>query len=317
MTTARPRIRVITQLRFGGPEVLRVEERPRPVPAPGEVLVRVRAAGAGPVDAGARSGAVPLYGEPPFVLGRDVAGVVAAAGEGVTRFAAGDEVFGAVAGGGYAEYVTAPAGHFTAAAGPDALDPVRAAVVPTALLTAWQALIDVARIAPGTRVLVHAAAGGAGHVAVQLARAEGAYVIGTAHAGQHGFLCGLGVDDPVDPASADFATAVRDVDVALDLVGGDLAARTLGTLRPGALLVSAVPWDPGVTPEEVEARGLRFAVVDGGIPGVRLEKAAALLTVGLVRPHVAAALPFTEAPKAHELIESGDTAGGIVLVMQE
>ncbi|WP_332112924.1 alcohol dehydrogenase catalytic domain-containing protein [Streptomyces sp. ActVer] len=161
MTTALPRTRVITQHRFGGPEVLEVEERERPVAGPGEVLLRVRAAGVNAVDRLVRSGTAPLFGEPPFVLGNDVSGVVEAAGAGVTRFRPGDEVFGKVLGGGYAEYVAAPADQF--AAKPSTLDHVHAAAAPTATLTAWQALVDLAQVGPGTRVLVHAAGGGVGH----------------------------------------------------------------------------------------------------------------------------------------------------------
>ena len=196
MTTEHPRTQVITQCRFGGPEVLEVEERPLPVPAAGEVLVRVRAAGINAIDLLVRSGTAPLYGEPPFTLGRDLSGVVEAVGEGVTRLRPGDEVFGKVDAGAYATHVTAPAAHF--AAKPATVDHVHAAAAPTATLTAWQALIDIARVGPGTRVLIHAAAGGVGHAAVQLAKAEGAFVVATARADRHDFLRGLGADELVD-----------------------------------------------------------------------------------------------------------------------
>ncbi|WP_151483418.1 NADP-dependent oxidoreductase [Streptomyces albicerus] len=315
MTTALPRTRVITQHRFGGPEVLEIEERERPVPGPGEILVRVRAAGVNAVDRLVRSGVAPLFGAPPFTLGADVSGVVEEVGAGVSRFRPGDEVFGKILAGGYAEHVTAPADEF--AAKPSSLDHVHAAAAPTATLTAWQALIDIARVAPGTRVLIHAAAGGVGHAAVQIAKAEGAYVVGTARADKHDLLRELGIDEPVDYTVTDFATAVRDMDVALDLVGGDYGPRTLSTLRPGGLLVSALPGDLGLSPEDVEARGMRFAVVQVERSGTRLGKIASLLAGGRVRIHVDAVLPFTEAAKAHELGESGHTKGKIVLTLPE
>ncbi|MDQ0949455.1 NADPH:quinone reductase-like Zn-dependent oxidoreductase [Streptomyces phaeochromogenes] len=315
MTTALPRTRVITQHRFGGPEVLEIEERERPVAGPGEILLRVRAVGVNAVDRLVRSGAAPLFGEPPFVLGGDVSGVVEAAGAGVTRFRPGDEVFGKVLGGGYAEHVAAPADQF--AAKPSTLDHVHAAAAPTATLTAWQALVDLAQVGPGTRVLVHAAGGGVGHAAVQIAKAEGAYVVGTARADKHEFLRDLGVDEPVDHTDTDFATAVRDMDVALDLIGGDYGPRTLGTLRPGGLLLSALPGDTGLSAEDVEARGMRFAVVRVEPSGMRLAKIASLLAGGRVRIHVDAVLPFAEAAKAHEVGEAGHTKGKIVLSLPE
>lgn len=315
MTTEDPRTQVMTQHRFGGPEVLEPSDRPRPVPAGNEILLRVHAAGVNPVDRLIRSGTAPLYGEPPFILGLDVSGVVEAAGTDVTRFRPGDEVFGKIPGGGYATHVTAPAAHF--AAKPATLDHVHAAAAPTAALTAWQALIDIARIGPGSRVLVHAAAGGVGHAAVQLAKAEGAYVIGTARADKHAFLYDLGADRLVDYTTADFADTVHDVDVALDLVGGDYGPRTLGTLRPNGLLISALPGSLGLAPEDVEARGMRFAVLQSEPSGERLAKIATLLATHRIRIHVEAALPFAEAAKAHELGEAGHAKGKLVLVMAD
>ncbi|MER6632918.1 NADP-dependent oxidoreductase [Streptomyces sp. NPDC000987] len=305
----------------------RSQERPRPVPAADEVLLRVLAAGVVPAGRAARPGAAPPkgkspngqppkaeppYGEPPFTPGLDVSGVVAAAGADVTRFGPGDEVFGRIDDGGCAGHVTVPAGRL--APKPATLDHVHAAGAPTAALTAWQALIDVGRVGPGTRVLIHAADGGAGDMAVQLARAEGAYVVATARADRHGLVRDLGADELLDPATADLAAVVHDIDVALDLVGGADGPRALGTLRPNGLLVCAVPGDPGLAPEDVEARGMRFAVVRAEPSGERLAKAAGLLADGRLRVHVAAVLPFTEAAKARELCEAGGAGGAVVLV---
>src|SRR4051794_32136522 len=227
----------------GGPDVLELREVDRPEPAPTEVLVRVAAAGVNPVDWKVREEPwLPdLMGEPPLILGWDVAGRVEAVGFGVTRFAPGDRVFGmpwfprlARA---YAEYVTAPSRQL--APTPDALSDEAAAGVPLAGLTAWEALVETAGVGDGDRVLVHAAAGGVGHLAVQIAKARGAHVIGTARSEKHDFLRDLGVDEPIDYTAQPFEEAASDVDVVLDLVGGDnYGLRSLQTLREHGLLVA-------------------------------------------------------------------------------
>lgn len=174
-----PNMRAIRQYSYGGPEVLRLESVPRPEPSPTEVLVRVHAAGVNPVDWKTRAGtyADAVLGEPPFTVGWDVSGVVERLGSGVTRFAIGDEVYGLARfprqAGAYAEYVTAPSRHF--ARKPSGLSHTEAAGLPLAGLTVWQALVETAQVRPGQRVLVHAAAGGVGHLAVQLAKHLGTY----------------------------------------------------------------------------------------------------------------------------------------------
>lgn len=182
------------------------------------------------------------------------------------------------------------------------------------MLTAWHALIDIARIGPGSRVLIRAAAGGAGHLAVQLAKAEGAYVIGVAAAADHGFLRDLGADELVDDTAGDFTESVHDIDAALDLVGGEHALRTLDTLHPNGILLATVPADLGLAPEDVEARGLRFALVRAEPSGGLLSRVAPLLADRRIRVHVATTLPLAEAAKAHELAEEGRSRGGIILV---
>ncbi|MFD8573441.1 NADP-dependent oxidoreductase [Streptomyces sp. NPDC057694] len=308
-------MRVITQRRLGGPEVLELVEVGRPVPGAGEVLVRVHAAGVNPVDRLARTGEAPLFGDPPFTLGRDLSGVVESCGGDVTGLRPGDEVFGMIPGGAYADCVVVRTEHL--APKPATVDHVHAAAVPAAALTAWQALIDTGHMAPGRRVLVHAAAGGVGHIAVQIAKAEGAYVIGSARADKHEFLRGLGVDEPLDYTTTDFARTVRDVDVALDLIGGAYGPRTLATLRPGGLLASVVLSDPGVTTRDAQARGVTFVPVSVRPSGATLGKVAALMAAGRVRSHVSARLPLEGAGKAHELSETGRTQGKIVLTLVE
>ncbi|MFI6443843.1 NADP-dependent oxidoreductase [Kitasatospora sp. NPDC050543] len=313
-------MRAVVQHGFGGPEVLRVEDVPRPEPLPTEVLVRVNAAGINPVDWKTRKGGgmAGVLGEPPFVLGWDVSGVVEAVGFGVTTLAPGDEVYGMPwfprAAGGYAEYVTAPARQF--ARKPAKIGHEQAAAVPLAALTAWQALVDTAGVRPGQRVLIHAAAGGVGHFAVQFARHLGAYVIGTASSGRHDWLTALGADELIDYTAVRFEEAVRDVDVVIDLVGDEhhgTSTRSLEVLRPGGLLV-AVP--SGVSPEllaAAEARGLRASAFLVEPDGPALATIAALIDAGEVSVEVEEVFPLEQAARAHVRGEAGRTRGKLVL----
>src|SRR6185312_1255705 len=187
----------------------------------------------------AGTGVAAVLGPPPFTVGWDVAGTVDAVGPGVTRFAVGDAVFGMPwfprAAGAYAEFVTAPSRHF--AHRPAGLSEVEAGALPLAGLTAWQSLVDVAHVRPGERVLVHAAAGGVGHLAVQIAKARGAHVIGTASAGKHDLLRSLGADELIDHRAQRFEEVVEPVDLVYDLVGGEVAQRSLDVLRPDGLMI--------------------------------------------------------------------------------
>ncbi|MBO0652640.1 NADP-dependent oxidoreductase [Streptomyces triculaminicus] len=311
-------MRAISQNAPGGPDVLELVETDRPEPGPTEILVRVHAAGVNPVDWKSRDRGVLVSGAAtPFTLGWDVAGVVEAVGAGVTLFAPGDEVYGMPrfphAAGAYADYVTAPARHF--AHQPAGLGHVGSAALPLAALTAWQALVDTADIRPGRRVLVHAAAGGVGHLAVQIAKARGAYVIGTAREPKHAFLRDLGADELVDYSQQDFAEVVHDVDVVLDTIGGDYVHRSLRTLRPGGTLVTIVPPDDTFPAEAARAAGVRatFVLVEPDRTGLR--EIAALVESGQLRVEVDAVFPLEEAAKAHELGERGRTTGKIVLTV--
>jgi NADPH:quinone reductase-like Zn-dependent oxidoreductase len=312
-------MRVVTQDKFGGPEVLYVGTRPIPRPLPTEILVRVQAAGVNPVDWKTRAGKgmARILGEPPFVLGWDVCGVVDAVGTGVTRFRAGDEVYGMPwfprQAGAYGEYVTAPSRHF--AAKPTTLDHVQAGSMPLAALTAWQSLVVTAGLSAGDRVLVHAAAGGVGHLAVQIAKARGAYVIGTARHAKHQLLSDLGVDEPVDYTAVRFEDAVRDVDVVLDLVGGEYSLRSAAVLRPGGLLVSV----PSVLPEGLADAAAQHDIRFTGIlvepDYAALELISDMVDSGQLRPLVGDSFPLDQAGKAHEIGEAGRNVGKIVLVV--
>ena len=185
--------------------------------------------------------------------------MVEAVGIGVVRFQPGDEVFGMLSypygHGSHAEYVTAPARAF--APKPASLDHSQAGALPLVSLTAWQALVENADLQPGQRVLIHAAAGGVGHVAVQIAKARGAYVIGTASAGKHDSCASIGVDEAIDYRETDFTEAVKDVDVVLDTIGGETSMRSLRVLRPGGVVVSILPVGSADFHEEAERLGVR------------------------------------------------------------
>ncbi|MGW1215151.1 NADP-dependent oxidoreductase [Streptomyces sp. NPDC002499] len=308
-------MRAISQDTLGGPEVLKLVELERPQPRTNEVLVRVHAAGLNPTDWKHRKTGG-FLGEPPFVLGWDVSGTVEAVGVGVARFRPGDEVFGMLSypygHGSHAEYVTAPARTF--AHKPASIDHTQAGALPLVSLTAWQGLVEYADVQPGQRVLIHAAAGGVGHVAVQIAKARGAYVIGTASAGKHDFLRSIGVDEPIDYRETDFTEAVKDVDIVLDTLGGDTALRSMRVLRPGGQLVSIVPIGSNEFYEEAERLGVRALrmLVDASHSG--MAAIAELVEAGKLRATIAATFPLAEAAEAHALGGTGRTAGKIVLL---
>ena len=309
-----PTMRLISQATLGGAEVLELVVRRRPIPGPTEVLVRITAAGVNPLDWKTRARGA-FLGEPPFTVGADLAGVVAAVSEGVTRFAVGDRVFGMPRfpreAATYAEYATAPARHL--ARTPPGLSDVEAAALPMAALTAWQALVDTADVQPGQRVLVHGAAGGIGHVAVQIAKARGAYVIGTARADRHPFLAALGVDEAIDYTRCEPAAVVRDLDVVLDLAGGLTAVRSLPVLRDGGILIGV---SSGIDAARAAADGrvrVCYLLVEPDHSG--LEAIAALVDRRALRVHVARTFPLADAQLAHRLGEMGGVTGKLVLAV--
>lgn len=308
-------MRAVTQHSFGGPEVLEITEAAMPVPLPSEVLVRIRASAVNPVDAMARSGALPLLGEPPFVLGWDISGVVEQVVPGVNRFRAGDEVYGMPffprAAGGYADYIAVPSRQL--ARKPARIDHEHAAALPLAGLTAWHSLVDIAHLDSGQRVLIHGGGGGVGHLAIQLAKARGAHVVATASAPKHEFVRGLGADHVIDYRTVDFSDVAHDFDVVLETVGGGYAEQSLRSLRPGGLLITVVERTSTVLRARTEAAGMRFAGVTVEPDYVGLEALAGLVDSGQLHPNVAHELPLARAAQAHELIESGHATGKVVL----
>jgi NADPH:quinone reductase-like Zn-dependent oxidoreductase len=306
----------------GGPEVLEVLDVERPRPGPAEVLIRTAAAGVSPVDWQVRAGSwVPdAMGEPPMMLGWDVAGTVEEAGPDVLRFEPGDRVFGLPR---FPELARCDAEHVAAperflALIPDSISDEQAGALPLAGLTAWQAL-DTAGLGEGDRVLVHAAAGGVGHLAVQIAKARGAYVIGTARSEKHAFLRQLGVDEPIDYTAGPIEETVSDVDVVLDLVSedDDGLIRSLATLGKGGLLVAVAGELGRNVISAVREQAKRATAIDVEPDRTGLESLAALSEEGELEVVIEEAFPLERLAQAHERLQAGRVSGKLVLVTAE
>jgi NADPH:quinone reductase-like Zn-dependent oxidoreductase len=323
---------------FGGPEVLRHDEAPVPEPAPGEVLVRVHAVGINPPDWYSREGMpdVPAELKPPVELplipGTDVSGVVEAVAADVTGFSAGDEVFGllrfptSLQGSAYAEYVTAPASDF--ARKPAAVDHVRAAALAMSGLTAWQFLIELGHDHPspfqeaqhrpmalgsGKTVLVNGAAGGVGHLALQLAKWKGARVIAVASGAHEAFLRELGADEFIDYTRVRTEEVVRDLDLVLDTVGGPGSRRFLRTLKRGG---SLYPVYFGEFDDDENAElGITVTAAQVRSNGAQLAELGRLLADGTIKVAIDSTFPLKDAQAAHERAAQGHLRGKIVLTV--
>jgi NADPH:quinone reductase-like Zn-dependent oxidoreductase len=298
---------------YGGSDVLVFEEMPRPQADAGEVLIRVHAAGINPLDWKVRDGHLKerMRHQLPLVPGWDVSGVVEAVASDVTAYKIGDEVYGLLnfmGDGAYAEYVVTTTQNL--AFKPKAIDHNQAGAVPLAALTAWQALFDVADLKSGQIVLIHAAAGGVGHFAVQFAKWKQAKVIATASANNENFLLELGADEVIDYSTTKFEEVVNDVDVVLDTMAGETRQRSWKVLKKGGILVATL----GISDQEIDQQqGVR----GGGLmvhPDVdQLTQIAALIDDGNLKPEVSTILPLEEAAQAHELSQTGHVRGKIVL----
>jgi len=298
---------------YGGPEVLVYEDAPRPHPGAGEVLVRIHAAGINPVDWKIREGQLKamLHHAFPLVLGWDLSGVVEALGPNLTRLKVGDEVFSRpdiARDGAYAEFIVVRESEL--ALKPKSLDHIHAAALPLAGLTAWQTLFEAGGLAAGQRVLIHAAAGGVGHIAVQLAKWKGAQVIGTAAAKNHVFLRSLGVDQVIDYDTERFDEVVQPVDMVLDTIGGDTQERSWKVLKRGGILVSIASPPKAVV---ASADGVRSAFVFTQPNASQLAEIAKLADAGKVKVIVETILPLSDATRGQELSQRGHGKGKIVL----
>jgi NADPH:quinone reductase-like Zn-dependent oxidoreductase len=304
----------------GEPDVLRERELPVPTPAIGEALVRVAAAGVNPIDAKTRAGrgAAALIREYPAVLGVDFCGTIERPAFDAHPFQPGDAVYGLVSvprlSGSYAECLTVPV--VAIARAPRSLTPVQSGAVPCAALTAWGCIVSVGAVQPGQRVLIHAAAGGVGHVAVQLAKRAGAHVVATASERNADWLRELGADEVIDYRTKRFEEETGDIDLVVDLVGNvhdDTGTRSLRAMRPGGLLIS-VPtgsW-PGFR-ADAAAAGMRATDIKALSDTATLTAIAELIDAGELTVHVDREFPLEQAADAHRLLEEGHTRGKIVL----
>ncbi|ABX06528.1 NADP-dependent oxidoreductase [Herpetosiphon sp.] len=299
--------------RYGGVDELVQAEIARPEPTADQVLIKVHAIGINPVDYKVRSGMIAFFDEQafPVALGWDVAGTIAAVGSNVSQWKLGDEVYGMVnfptPSGAYAEYVVAPA--LEVAAKPKSLSFAEAAAVPLVALTAWQAF-DLVGLQAGDRVLVHAAAGGVGHVAVQLAKLRGAHVIATASARNEGFVRELGVDQFVDYTAAPFEQQIEPVDVVFDTVGGEVQARSYAVLKPQAGLVTIVGSPPADLAAAHAGKSLNHLVQANQ---AQLTEIANLIDSQKLRVEVEQVYDFTAMAAAHERMQSSRVRGKIVV----
>ncbi|PYK41065.1 MAG: NADPH:quinone reductase [Verrucomicrobia bacterium] len=310
-------MKAIVAHQYGGPEVLKLEEIPQPEAKEDEILVRVIAAGVNPVDAAARSQKFGqfLHIKLPAIPGYDIAGIVEKAGAKITKFKPGDPVYAYIAldkGGGYAQYAVAT--EKEAAAKPQSLTYVEAAAVPLVAETAWQALIDTARLSAGQTVLIHGGSGGVGSFAIQIAKARGAKVMATASTANQDLLKQLGADVAIDYTKQKFEDVAKDVDVVLDSVGKDTLARSYGVVKKGGFIVSIVGRPD---PTQLEKHGIHGASISVEPNSSELAEIGRLIDEKKIKVIVSQTFPVAEAAKAQEQIATRHTRGKIVLKVAE
>jgi NADPH:quinone reductase-like Zn-dependent oxidoreductase len=299
---------------FGGPEVLELADLDKPEPRDDEVLIRVRAASVNPVDYKIRSGSYPAVKQDqlPKVLGRDVAGDIERCGRAVRNFEAGDTVYAMLDGGhgGYAEYVSVKAD--IVAPKPGQLGYREAAAVPLAGLTAWQGLFDHGHLQPGQRVLIHGGAGGVGHLAVQFAKARGATVATTVGGGDVEFARRLGADKVIDYTRERFEEQVHEVDLVLDLIGGETQERSWAVLKGGGTMISSLARPSEEQAQRHHAHAANFMAHPDRDELIEIGR---LIDQGRVHPNVSAVFELKDAREAQAQLERHHSPGKVVLQM--
>jgi len=309
--SVKPTMKAIVIHEYGGPEVLKYEDIPQPEPKDDQLLIRIIAAGVNPVDGMIRSGMFNGNRAFPIILGGDVAGVVEKIGSRITKFKVGDPVFAYVSldnSGGYAQYALVR--EREAAPKPKALTYVEAAAVPIVAITAWQALVDTAKLSAGQTVLIHGGSGGVGSFAIQIAKARGAKVVATASTANQDFLKQLGADVAVDYTKQKFEDIAKDVDVVLDSIGRDTLARSYAVVKKGGIIVSLV-----ARPKESELNkhGIRGTALNAEPNSEELAEIGKLIDDKKIKVIVSQTFPLSEAMKAQEQVATGHTRGKIVL----
>ncbi|MGO4261075.1 NADP-dependent oxidoreductase [Lysobacter sp. TAB13] len=321
-----------------GKDGVRAAQVPEPAVGPRDVLVRISAASINPLDKMVRNGEFKqlLKYKPPFVLGHDLAGVVTALGRDVHDFKVGDEVYARPRDlriGTFAEYIAVD--HADLALKPRTLTMEEAAAVPLVALAAWQSLVELARIKPGQKVLIHAGAGGLGSTVIQLAKHLGAYVATTASGKDADKVRSFGADEVIDYTTQSFAELLRGYDVVLDSLGGDNLAKSLTVLKPGGLAISVVgPPDPAFADQlgqpllkpimwllsrkvraQAKKRGVRYAFFFMRADGKQLQTLSALYDAGVLRPVLDRTFEFDETPEAIAYVEQGRAKGKVVIAL--
>jgi NADPH:quinone reductase-like Zn-dependent oxidoreductase len=297
---------------FGAREVMQFRKLSIPTPRSKEILLKVKAASINPVDWKIREGQYPAVqsNELPYVLGRDVSGVVEACGTEITEHRKGDEIYAMLAfdRGAYAEHVIVKVNE--AAPKPKSIDHLAAAGVPLAGLTAWQGLFRYGGLTTGGRVLIHGGSGGVGHFAFQFAKAMGVHVITTVSEKHIGFVKEIGADEVVDYKTQKFEDMVRDVDMVFDLIGGETRRRSWQVLKKGGILVSTMMEPFGDKTREFGVRAAHYTVQESGR---ELREIGGLIDAGKVKPRISKVFNFLEVGSAFEYVEKGDTEGKVVL----
>lgn len=309
-------MKVVRIHEYGGLDVLRYEDASIPEIGADEVLIKVCAAGVNPIDWKTREGGLkatrpyPM----PLILGWDISGTIEKVGALVTGFKVGDKVFAKLdsnRNGGYAEYAVSKSRDVAHA--PKSIPLEHAAGIPLACQTAWTGLFDKANLQTGQTVLIHAASGGVGHFAVQLAKNSGARVIATTSTPNVDLVKSLGADEVTDYKKEDFSQRVMDVDVVFDMLGGGSRAKSWQCLKKGGILVSVVARQDPFDPEIVKKFGVRAEPVAMIANGERLQKIAELVDAGKLKVVIAKEFPLSEVKAAHQMSESGHAVGKIIL----
>ncbi len=306
-------MRAVLLNNYGGPETLLWKETPIPAVNNDEILINVKAAGINPLDWKLREGIIKDRMQLPFILGCDVAGIVHAVGNNVTQFKKNDEVYAMLdmsKGGGYAEFVTTKAS--LVALKPKTLSFEKAASVPLASLTAWQALFDEAKLHEGQKVLIQAASGGVGSFAVQIAKAHGLFVAGTASTQNVALVKNLGADLVIDYTKEDFTHLCHDYDMVLDPIGNEVQAQSLKCLKKDGYLVTLVALSCQDAATQLGVHALRTLVRPNG---ERLKLITDLIDNGKIKPLIATVMPGEQIQEAHKLSQSQRAKGKIVITI--
>lgn len=296
---------------YGDESVLKYEEVEKPQPKTDEILVKVKISAVNPVDWKIRDGMGEIFGlKLPMILGCEISGTVEETGADVSNFAVGDEILGYLSSheGGYAEYAALRENE--TAKKPENIDFENAAAIPVGALTAWQALFEAAKLESGQKVLIHAASGGVGSFAVQLAKWKGIYVYATASGKNEDFVKDLGADEFIDYTKTKFEDVVKNVDAVFDTVGGETQERSFQVLKKGGVLITAVqpPSEELAKKYEVTA-----TMINMEPNAENLRQIAKLVGEGRLKTHVEKVFPFSEIAAAQKLSKDGHARGKILL----